>query len=81
MGKQKVKPNCRRRSLRPVHRLVLLRAPPRLQPHRGCPLPHALGTVWPPIPSTNNSRRCEDSRMKLPTLDCSALNWLLGSAG
>jgi hypothetical protein len=67
MGKHKVKPNYRRRSLRlpdldhckravlnslgslasrRVHRLVLLRAPPRLQPHRGCPLPHALGITW-----------------------------------
>jgi len=42
---------------------------------------HWNHAVWPQIPSTNNSRRCEDLRTKPLTRDCSAPNWLLGSAG
>ena len=111
MGKQKVKPNYRRRSLRlpdldHCKRAVLnsLGSPASRRVYEYaidqfiawyCSEPASPSTaswlsatactwnhaVWPQTPSTNNSRRCEDSSTKLLTLDCSAPNWLLGSAG
>jgi hypothetical protein len=112
MGKQKVKPNYRRRSLRlpdldHCKRAVLNSlgslasrrvyeyaidqfiawycSEPRLafNPSTASWLSATACTwnhvVWQQIPSINNSRLCEDSRTKLLTLDCSALNWLPGS--
>ena len=95
MGKLRIKPNYRRRSLRlpdldhcksavlnslgsPASRRVYEYAidqfiawycsEPRLAFNRIVVVPTACTwnhAVWPPIPSTNNSRRCEDSRLCL----------------
>src|SRR5881392_1891149 len=111
MGKQRIKPNYRRRLLRlpdldhckrsvlnslgsPASRRVYEYAidqfiawycsEPRLAFNRIVVVRYRLHLESRGLAANTINQQlaeCEDSRTKLLTLDCSALNWLLGSAG
>jgi hypothetical protein len=80
MGKPRSKPNYRRRVLRlpdldHCKSAVLNSLGWHLTASSSCAIACTWNrAIWPPTPSTNNWRLCEDSRTKPPMLAYSARN-------